>query len=199
MTDQEIELLLNQALKDMFYSVLRLQEKSVSKLANGNLSRTEMHALEIVQDIPDATLTQIADVLGITKATVSVSVNRLVEKGFLVKTRAEDDKRKSILKLTYEGEAMCKKHTQFHDMLIQAVIRDFQVAQYPEVLQSMQALVNFFNHLRAAIRHQYMWPRHSIWQCPSHGFSTNYHRFHRHKFVRRCCRNGSFYRYGHFC
>ena len=96
MTDQEIELLLNQALKDMFYSVLRLQERSVSKLANGNLSRTEMHALEIVQDIPDATLTQISDILGITKATVSVSVNRLVEKGYLIKTRAEDDKRKSI-------------------------------------------------------------------------------------------------------
>lgn len=148
MTDQEIELLLNQALKDMFYSVLRLQEKSVSKLANGNLSRTEMHALEIVQDIPDATLTQIADILGITKATVSVSVNRLVEKGYLIKTRAEDDKRKSILQLTDEGEAMCKKHTQFHDMLIQAVMRDFHVAQYPEVLTSMQALVNFFNHLR---------------------------------------------------
>jgi len=148
MTDQEIESLLNQALKDMFYSVLRLQERSVSKLANGNLSRTEMHALEIVQDIPDATLTQIADILGITKATVSVSVNRLVEKGYLVKPRAEDDKRKSILKLTDAGEAMCKNHSQFHDMLIQAVMRDFQVAQYPEVLQSMQALVNFFNHLR---------------------------------------------------
>ena len=148
MTDQEIELLLNQALKDMFYSVLRLQERSVSQLANGNLSRTEMHALEIVQDIPDATLTQSADILGITKATVSVSVNRLVEKGYLIKTRAEDDKRKSILQLTDEGEAMCKKHTQFHDMLIHAVMRDFQVAQYPEVLASMQALVNFFNHLR---------------------------------------------------
>ncbi|MPM09288.1 hypothetical protein SDC9_55604 [bioreactor metagenome] len=148
MTDQEIELLLNQALKDMFYSVLRLQEKSVSKLANGNLSRTEMHALEIVQDLPEATLTQIADILGITKATVSVSVNRLVEKGFLVKTRAENDGRKSILKLTEAGEAMCKKHTQFHDMLIRAVMRDFQVSQYPEVLQSMQALVNFFNNLR---------------------------------------------------
>ena len=148
MTDQEIELLLNQALKDMFYSVLRLQEKSVSKLANGNLSRTEMHALEIVQDIPEATLTQIADILGITKATVSVSVNRLVEKGFLVKTRAEDDGRKSILKLTTAGETMCRKHSQFHEMLILAVMRDFHVSQYPEVLQSMQALVNFFNNLR---------------------------------------------------
>ena len=147
MTDLEIERLLNAALKDMFYSVMRLQEQSVSKLANGSLSRTEMHALEIVQDIPEATLTQISDILGVTKATVSVSVNRLVEKGFLVKTASENDRRKSILKLTESGELMCKKHKQFHDMLIQAVLRDFHVSEYPEVLKSMQALVNFFNHL----------------------------------------------------
>ena len=148
MTDPEIERLLNQALKDMFYSVLRLQEQSVSKLANGSLSRTEMHALEVVQEIPEATLTQISDILGITKATVSVSVNRLVEKGFLEKHRSEADARKSILRLTEPGEAMCKKHKQFHDMLIHSVMREFQVAEYPEVLKAMQALVNFFNHLR---------------------------------------------------
>jgi DNA-binding MarR family transcriptional regulator len=148
MTETEIEQLLNQALKDMFYSVLRLQEQSVSKLANGNLSRTEMHALEIVQDIPEATLTQISDILGITKATVSVSVNRLVEKGYLEKHRSETDGRKNILRLTDTGEVICKKHTQFHDMLIRSVMREFKVADYPEVLKSMQALVNFFNHLR---------------------------------------------------
>jgi|APHig6443717497_1056834.scaffolds.fasta_scaffold145583_1 DNA-binding MarR family transcriptional regulator len=148
MTDPEIELLLNQALKDMFFSVLRLQEQSVSKLANGNLSRTEMHAMEIVQDIPEATLTQISDILGITKATLSVSVNRLVEKGFLEKQRSETDGRKNILRLTETGEVICKKHTQFHDMLIRSVMREFNVAEYPEVLKSMQALVNFFNHLR---------------------------------------------------
>ena len=148
MTDPEIERLLNQALKDMFYSVLRLQEQSVSKLANGSLSRTEMHALEIVQETPEATLTQISDTLGITKATVSVSVNRLVEKGYLEKHRSEADARKNILLLTETGEVICKKHMQFHDMLIRSVMREFQVAEYPEVLKAMQALVNFFNHLR---------------------------------------------------
>ncbi len=148
MNDQEIEALLNQTLKDMFYSVLRLQEQSVSKLAKGNVSRTEMHTLEIVQDIPDATLTQIAEMLGITKATASVSINRLVEKGFLVKAQESGDRRKQILRLTEAGDALCKKHTQFHDMLIHSVMNEFQVAEYPEVLKSLQALVNFFNRLR---------------------------------------------------
>jgi DNA-binding MarR family transcriptional regulator len=148
MTDQEIEVLLNQALKDMFYSVLRLQEQSVSKLANGNLSRTEMHTLEIVQDCPDAVLTQIAEMLGITKATASVSISRLVEKGYLVKAPKSDDKRKQILELTADGEEACKKHKQFHDMLVHSIMREFNVAEYPEVLKSLQALVGFFNCLR---------------------------------------------------
>ncbi len=149
MTDHEIEVLLNQALKDMFYSVLRLQEQSVSKLANGNLSRTEMHTLEVVQDCPDTTLTQIAEVLNITKATASVSISRLVEKGFLLKARKSDDKRKQILQLTEDGAEACKKHKQFHDMLVYSIMREFNVAEYPEVLKSLQALVDFFNCLKA--------------------------------------------------
>ena len=95
MTEQETRALLNQVLKKMFYRVLRLQEKSVSRAASANLSRTEMHALEVIQDCPGATLTQIAEMLDVTKATVSVSVNRLVQKGFLKKTKMEDDRQKA--------------------------------------------------------------------------------------------------------
>jgi DNA-binding MarR family transcriptional regulator len=65
-----------------------------------------------------------------------------------MKTRAENDGRKSILRLTESGETMCRKHKQFHDMLINSVMREFHVSEYPEVLKAMQALVNFFNHLR---------------------------------------------------
>jgi DNA-binding MarR family transcriptional regulator len=148
MTEQEIKALLNQVLKEMFHRVLRLQEKSVSQSANANLSRTEMHALETIQDCPGATLTQIAEILGVTKATVSVSVNRLVSKGYLVKNRMEHDRRKSGLQLTEKGEECCKKHKQFHDMLVESLLREFDIASYPEILTSMQALLEFFGRLR---------------------------------------------------
>lgn len=146
-SEQEIRVMLNQMLKDMFYRVLRLQEKSVSKSANDNLSRTEMHALENIQDSPGATLTQIAEMLGVTKATVSVSVSRLVKKGYLVKEKVDQDKRKSELKLTEKGEECCKKHKQFHDMLIESILREFDIASYPELIVSMKALLSFFNCL----------------------------------------------------
>jgi len=148
MTEQEIRALLNQVLKKMFYRVLRLQEKSVSQAANANLSRTEMHALEIVQDCPGATLTQIAEMLDVTKATVSVSVNRLVKKGFLKKTPIQDDRRKSALQLTEKGEECCKKHKQFHDTMIDSMLKDFDIASRPELLKGLQALLEFFERIR---------------------------------------------------
>ena len=149
MTEQEIRALLNQVLKDLFHRILKLQEQSVSRSANDSISRTEMHALEAVQDSPKATLTQVADILGVTKATVSVSVTRLVNKGYLLKTKVENDKRKSVLQLTEKGEFCCKKHRQFHDMLVQSVLKEFDIADYPEVLKSLQALLSFFERLEA--------------------------------------------------
>jgi|AGTN01.2.fsa_nt_gi Transcriptional regulators len=147
MDEQEIRRLLNQVLKDLFYKILRLQEKSVSQSSSNAISRTEMHILEAVQDEPDATLTRIADTLGITKATASVSVSRLTEKNFLIKAVSENDKRKSILKLAEAGEICCRKHRQFHDMMIERLVRDFRIGEYPYVLKSLQALLDFFGRL----------------------------------------------------
>jgi DNA-binding MarR family transcriptional regulator len=147
MDETEIRRLLNQVLKDLFYKILRLQEKSVSQSANQAISRSEMHILEVVQDEQDVTLTRIAEAMGITKATASVSVTRLTEKRYLYKDASESDKRKSILKLTETGGECCRKHQQFHDMMIGSLVRDFKIEEFPYVLKSLQALLDFFNRL----------------------------------------------------
>lgn len=147
MTEKEIKELLNYILKDLFYKVLRLQAKSVSKSTNNNINRTEMHVLENVQDTPNATVTDIAETLGISKATASVSIARLQDKDFLKKIKSDKDKRKSILVLTENGELCCKKHKQFHDTMIRSVLKEFKIEEYPEVIKSLQALAGFFNKL----------------------------------------------------
>lgn len=147
MTEKEIKELLNYILKDLFYKVLRLQAKSVSKSSNNNINRTEMHVLENVQDTPNATVTDIAETLGISKATASVSIARLQDKDFLKKIKSDKDKRKSILVLTENGEVCCKKHKQFHDTMVRSVLKEFKIEEYPEVIKSLQALAGFFNRL----------------------------------------------------
>ena len=108
-----------------------------------------MHVMEAIQESPGATLTDIAEMMGITKATASVSVKRLVKKDYVQKTKVTSDKRKSILKLTEHGEFCCKKHRQFHEMMVESLLKDFDIAEYPGLLQSLQSLLGFFNRLGA--------------------------------------------------
>ena len=144
MTEQEIRTLLNQVLKDLFFKILRIQSEFVSKMSNDTISRTEMHVLEVVQNTEDASLTYIADVLGITKATASVTVARLVEKDCLAKQKSTTDKRISILELTDKGRLSCDKHKEFHDKMVERILGEFRIKEYPEVLKSLQALRDFF-------------------------------------------------------
>ncbi len=147
MTQDQIETVLNHVLKDLFYKILRLQEKSVSLSSNRTLSRTEMHVLEIVQETPNVTLTQIAEEFGTTKATTSVTVSRLVKKKYLEKTKLEKDKRKSVLSLTEQGIFFYQKHKQFHDNMVRSVLHDFRIGEYPEIVKSLQALLAFFDRM----------------------------------------------------
>ena len=147
MTEQEIKTLVNRVLKKMFFKVLRLQEIYVSSSSNDTLSRTEMHIIETIRDTPGATLTDIAELLGVSKATASVSVSRLEEKKFIMKVKSTDDRRKSILQLTDDGVFCCNKHKKFHDIMVKSVLDDFKIKEYPDVLKSLQALLDFFDAL----------------------------------------------------
>ena len=104
-----------------------------------------------------ATLTDIADsTRPVSKATISVSLARLEEKNYLEKVKSPKDKRKSILELTDGGVFCCDKHQKFHDIMVKSLLRDFNIAQYPDVLKSLQALLDFFNVLEDREKGKYI-------------------------------------------
>ncbi len=144
MTEEVIRKLLNQILKDLFFKILKLQAKMVSRTAKESVSRTEMHTLEAIESSEYVTLTQIADKLGITKATASVTIKRLVKKGFVKKDKEENDKRITTLKLTEKGEISCGKHREFHEGLVDRILQEFNISEHPYVVKSLQALLDYF-------------------------------------------------------
>lgn len=147
MTEREIKSLLNKVLKELFFKILRIQERIVSKSANGRLSRTEMHMLEEIEETENATLTSIAGKLGITKATASVSAARLESKKYIEKVKSDNDKRISYLFLTEKGRDCCLNHRRFHDEMVQSLLEDFKISEYPDVLKSLRGLSEFFSSI----------------------------------------------------
>lgn len=137
--------LINQYLKDMFFRILDIQANYVSIATQNKLSRTEMHSIEIIKELDDPIVTEVAEKLRVSKATASVSIERLVKKGFVKKHKFEHDKRKFYLELTETGDGCYDQHKAFHDQMVQALLTDFKIDEYPELLRGLKNLAQFFD------------------------------------------------------
>ena len=144
LNNNEINQMSNEILKELFHQIMTIQEKFVEDSSNLRLSRTEIHVVEIVGDKPGIILTDIANLMYITKATTSVSVNRLVEKGLLKRMPAEDDRRKYRLILTDEGKKCYDAHGEFHKQLVEALTNDFKLNEKQELVKGLKQMLEFF-------------------------------------------------------
>jgi DNA-binding MarR family transcriptional regulator len=84
------------------------------------LSLTGFEALRRIADAPDqrATMGEVAEAIGLSRAGVTSTVSRLVADGLVVRERAAGDKRLLHARLTPAGRARVEEATPTHDGLV---------------------------------------------------------------------------------
>ena len=87
---------------ERFYVSTSMLEIRMSELTHGTdrLPYITILYMDLIGFNPGITSSQIAERLGVTKATVTSTVNRLVDKGYVVRERSEDDGRVRPLRLS---------------------------------------------------------------------------------------------------
>jgi DNA-binding MarR family transcriptional regulator len=137
---------LNELLVDTFNSIRKIEESSLRARHDNKLSISEYHLLESVgkgsQD--GRTVSEIALDLGITTASVTVSVNKLVKKGFVEKTRCTDDGRVVFVRLTREGRRINAGHRLFHQHLIRSLSKEFDDEELKILVRCIEKINSYF-------------------------------------------------------
>lgn len=142
------EELINTFLVEVFNDVLRLEEASLLKSGCKNLSVSEMHVLEAVQQgKPDETMSELAARLRVTASTLTVAVKTLEVKGYLLRHRAVTDRRKVTVTLTPPAEDALRHHAAFHQELVQQVSTQLPPAEMEALTQALECLHQYFNKL----------------------------------------------------
>ena len=103
-----------------------------------------MHMLETLGEGQANILSDVARTLNITAATASVSMGRLVNKGFVERKHIEGDRRKYYLELTELGRQSYLNHKRFHEELVDSVIHEFGIEKFPDLLRALENLTDFF-------------------------------------------------------
>lgn len=89
-----------------------MQKDAGSAAGTAGLTLSQLQYLEAIYTLGEPTLTEIADKLAFTKASVTIAVNKLAKLNYLVKTRSDDDKRVFHVSLTEKGAALMKAKVQ---------------------------------------------------------------------------------------
>ena len=146
------ELALNELLVGTFHSIERYEENVMRSAGGGEgVSTAEAHVIDAVGRLAaaggcgGATVTQIADELGVSLPSVTSSVNRLVRKGLLAKSKSVTDARSVIVSLTESGLKAYRLHAMFHQRMTRALSQDLTPEERTVLTSGIQKLEAFFS------------------------------------------------------
>lgn len=91
-------------LRHHVFSSLTRVKGGVKECEHGDLSLAQMNLILAVRTRSEVTLTELAEILGVSPPSVSVMVERLVEKGLLIRERATSDRRKVGIQVSPDAD-----------------------------------------------------------------------------------------------
>ncbi|MGC6512510.1 MAG: MarR family winged helix-turn-helix transcriptional regulator [Parvibaculales bacterium] len=131
---------LTEAVELMFFAYRDFVADPDRLLTERKLGRAHHRALHFIGREPDMSVTELLEILGITKQSLSRVLRELLVDGYVTQTISQDDRRKRLLKLSAKGQ-------DFLDHLIAPQHQRFKNAIKETDEATLSAWRNFMLHL----------------------------------------------------
>ena len=120
------------------YTMGKMEESAKEQFNLSNLTLTQMNYLEGISRLNNPNITELAAFLKLSKPTVKVAIDKLIEKDYVFKVLSDEDRRSSHLHLTEKGELINK----MHDFAHQSIAKSFKGKLNKEEIKSLTELLN---------------------------------------------------------
>ena len=145
---------LNRLLVETYRIAGKIEQVMLEDLSDGNLTLSEMRALECVGDSRQRgiTVTQISQELNITPPSVTAMIKRLEKKGYVTKQRGTSgDGRQVLIRVTDMGWHAYVGYRFVQRRMINAVRKSLSVEEGPMLMHALQGLNEFFRQKQAEL------------------------------------------------
>ena len=103
-----------------FFNGLSSWENSV--IRSGDLTVSEAHAIEVLGELGKMNMKTLAQRLGVTTGTTTVTVDRLEKKEYAIREPIKEDRRVYLISLTPKGKQAYDEHHQYHTSLSDQIL-----------------------------------------------------------------------------
>jgi DNA-binding MarR family transcriptional regulator len=94
----------------------QLEEKVKQHSILHNLTTRQLQCIELVYELKNPTLSEIASQFDIKRPSATVLIDRLARDGYLLKVKSDSDRRSAHVHLTEKGEMAAEMHTEVHSL-----------------------------------------------------------------------------------
>ena len=86
------------------------------------LTTHQMNYLETIDILDNPNITELAQQLKLSKPTVKVAIDKLIEKEYVYKIRSDEDRRSAHLHLTEKGKLINQMHEYAHKRIAESML-----------------------------------------------------------------------------
>lgn len=134
---------INEMLVNLFNNVLETESKAVITEEFSDITENDMHIIEAIGVGDSKKVSDIAKKMNVTAGTLTVNMNALEKKGYIIRQRSLEDKRVVHAILTEKGRKAFFHHRDFHKHMIKAAVKGF-TEEERKILSSCLRKLNIF-------------------------------------------------------
>lgn len=135
---------INELLVNLFNNVLVTEAKAVMTDEYKDITNNDMHIMEAIGISEPRSMSVIAKQLQVTVGTLTVNMNSLEKKGYIIRERSTEDKRVVLVTLTEKGRKAFFHHRDFHKAMIRSAIRGLEEDEMNALINCLCKLNDFF-------------------------------------------------------
>jgi DNA-binding MarR family transcriptional regulator len=138
----------NESLVKLFYEIVRIEEKAIITEEFKDITNNDMHIIEAIGNAQIKNMSNIAKLLSITVGTLTIAMNNLVKKEYVIRERSEKDRRVVLVSLSAKGRQAYTHYIQFHKEMLKATLAGLREDEVNVLEKALSNLSTFLGNYK---------------------------------------------------
>ena len=137
---------LNEVLVNLFRDVMDIEQKAIITEEFQDITNNDMHIIEAIGMNEPKNMSTIAREISVTVGTLTIAMNSLVKKGYVLRERGKEDRRVVYISLTERGRAAYVHHARFHKAMIDSISDQLTSEEMELLIKTLTKLDKWFRN-----------------------------------------------------
>ena len=139
----------NELLVRLFRDVMEIEQRALINQDFKDITNNDLHVIEAIGIGEAKNMSAIAKELSVTMGTLTIAMNSLVKKGYVVRERGKADRRIVYISLSEKGRKAYRHHEQFHHEMIESIMNGLGDRETEALVQALMKLNLWFREKEA--------------------------------------------------